>query len=88
MPLSDAMPTDPAPATLDPEVVAQAVAAMTTGLHLLREQHNALFDAADGMRADLRARGWSEGAVEGLSYTWTQRMLAAITPTIEPGDSA
>jgi hypothetical protein len=37
-----------------------------------------IFDTADGMRADLLARGWSEHVVEYLAGQWLASMLAKI----------
>ncbi|WP_069752936.1 hypothetical protein [Streptomyces sp. EN16] len=37
-----------------------------------------LFDAADGMKADLLARGWTESIAEGLAATWLAAMLAKV----------
>ncbi|MFF1684485.1 MULTISPECIES: hypothetical protein [unclassified Streptomyces] len=37
-----------------------------------------LFDAADGMRADLRRRGWSEEVVQYLAGQWLSAMLAKV----------
>ncbi|WP_329168337.1 hypothetical protein OG709_30000 [Streptomyces sp. NBC_01267] len=35
-----------------------------------------VFDAADGMRADLLARGWSAEIAEYLAAAWLSAMLA------------
>ncbi|MFE7399585.1 hypothetical protein [Streptomyces sp. NPDC057557] len=35
-----------------------------------------LFDAADGMKADLLARGWSPAIVDYLAGAWLSAMLA------------
>lgn len=35
-----------------------------------------LFDAADGMKADLLARGWSPAVVDYLAGSWLAAMLA------------
>ncbi|MFD7776638.1 hypothetical protein [Streptomyces sp. NPDC059753] len=37
-----------------------------------------LFDAADGMRSDLRARGWSDEVVQYLAGAWLAAMLAKV----------
>ncbi|MFD5198827.1 hypothetical protein ACFWM7_01390 [Streptomyces sp. NPDC058375] len=37
-----------------------------------------LFDTADGMKADLAARGWSETVAEHLAATWLASMLAKV----------
>jgi hypothetical protein len=59
-----------------------AVADMRNGLFELRESLAPVFDAADGMRADLRARGWSEANAEIITVTWTQRLVMNLTPLI------
>jgi hypothetical protein len=35
-----------------------------------------IFDAADGMRAQLEQRGWSPTAAEAVSLTWLQGAMA------------
>jgi len=90
---------DPSPPPLDgaasltptprPEPAAEldeeeaVVAAFASSLIGMRRGHNVLFDAADGMRGDLRRRGWSKEAAEALTFLWTQRVLTNITPLIE-----
>ncbi|WP_425837395.1 hypothetical protein [Streptomyces fractus] len=37
-----------------------------------------LFDAADGMRADLQSRGWSDDIVQYLAAQWLAAMLAKV----------
>jgi len=37
-----------------------------------------LFDAADGMRADLVTRGWSESVSEHLAAMWLGAMLTKV----------
>ncbi|MFJ3084451.1 hypothetical protein ACIPJG_32505 [Streptomyces halstedii] len=37
-----------------------------------------LFDTADGMKADLITRGWSETVAEHLAATWLAAMLARV----------
>lgn len=59
-----------------------AVDEMRQGLFDLREALAPVFDAADGMRADLRARGWSEANAEIITVTWTQRLVMNLTPLI------
>jgi hypothetical protein len=38
-----------------------------------------LFDAADGMRADLLARGWTPQIAEHLAGQWLAAMLAKVS---------
>ncbi|MFF1284349.1 hypothetical protein ACFVY4_26855 [Streptomyces sp. NPDC058299] len=77
------LPADPAPADglPSPEERAQMLASLAQSFAWMREGHAALLDAADGMRTDLLARGWSPAAAEALVYTWTQRCLINLTPT-------
>lgn len=42
------------------------------------EQLQPLFDVADGMRADLRARGWSTDIVEYLAGAWLAALLSKV----------
>ena len=37
-----------------------------------------LLDAADGMRADMKRRGWSPTASEQAALTWLLSMMASI----------
>lgn len=37
-----------------------------------------LFDAADGMRADLARRGWSEAVVDHIVGAWLAAMLGKV----------
>lgn len=53
---------------------------LANGMLAMREMLRPLFDAADGMRADLEARGWSPTAAEKLTMTWLQRNLINCTP--------
>lgn len=82
----DAMPPDP---TGDTDMTAQAatVAGITSLCVSMREQHGPLFDAADGMRADLLGRGWSQQMADALVFTWTQRNLICLTPIPGEGGS-
>jgi uncharacterized protein involved in copper resistance len=43
-----------------------------------------LFDAADGMKADLERRGWSPTMAEGLAATWLQGALTHIWKVAQP----
>jgi hypothetical protein len=75
--------TEPPPPDLD-EMDDDAI--LANGLLELREGLTPAFDAADGMRADLLARGWSSQAAEVLTMTWLQRILINCTPLIGIGD--
>jgi hypothetical protein len=68
----------------EPDVDEEAAAAVEihNGLMQLRDGLAPVFDAADGMRADLRARGWSEENAQVLALTWTQRIVANFTPLV------
>lgn len=37
-----------------------------------------LFDAGEGMKADLERRGWSPAVAEALAHQWTSHMLSNI----------
>ncbi|MGW2515007.1 hypothetical protein ACWC0A_37695 [Streptomyces scopuliridis] len=53
--------------------------AFTTGLMQIRETLIVpLFDAADGMKADLLRRGWSSEIVDYLAGQWLAAMLAKV----------
>jgi hypothetical protein len=88
IPTTGTLPPDPAPADGLPAVEdrAQMLTGLTQHLAWMREQHARLFDAADGLRADLLTRGWSPHASEGLAYTWAQRCLATLTPVAPVAD--
>lgn len=75
------MPPDPAPATdLPPdEERAQLLVNLAGNFAWMREMQAPLFDAADGMRAELLARGWSPPAAETLVQGWTYTCLNFIT---------
>lgn len=49
---------------------------LANNLLVMQEQMAPLFDAADGMRADLHKRGWSPTAAEQAALTW---LCAAIS---------
>lgn len=55
---------------------------LANGMLAMREMLRPAFDAADGMRADLEARGWSPTAAETLTMTWLQRTLINCTPLV------
>jgi hypothetical protein len=60
--------------TIDEQRAALATVLMD-GLSLLAP----LFDAADGMRADLLARGWTAEIAEGLAGQWLAAMLTKVS---------
>jgi hypothetical protein len=60
--------------TVDEQRAALATVLMD-GLSLLAP----LFDAADGMRADLLARGWTPQIAEYLAGQWLAAMLATVS---------
>jgi hypothetical protein len=81
----DPMPPDPSPLAAEQAAALEHnLAAIAANCAAQREHHAIVFDTADGMRADLLARGWSRHAAEGLVFTWTQRNLIALTPV--PGE--
>lgn len=53
-----------------PEELAQQRHEMASGLMAMREQMGPIYDTADGMRADLEARGWSPSAAEQAALVW------------------
>ncbi|MFD0032577.1 hypothetical protein ACFVJK_30770 [Streptomyces sp. NPDC127172] len=79
-----AEPPEPAPPDLDEGEALAAV--LANGLLVMREGLTPAFDAADGMRADLLARGWSAQAAEVLTMTWLQQIVVNCTPIIGIGD--
>lgn len=83
----DPMPPDPAPAQAEQAAIRETVlASITDSCMAMREQHGILFDSADGMRADLLARGWPQHMAEALVFTWTQRNLITMTPVEGGGE--
>jgi hypothetical protein len=60
--------------TIDEQRAALATTLMD-GMSLLAP----LFDAADGMRADLLARGWTPQIAEHLAGQWLAAMLAKVS---------
>jgi hypothetical protein len=70
----------------DLDEMEKARSDLSNGMLSLRESLTPAFDAADGMRADLLARGWSPSAAEILTVTWLQRMVMNCTPLIGIGD--
>lgn len=66
------------PPVPEPDLTEQeaAVAAFSNGLLEIRQLVlKPAFDAADGIRADLIARGWSAQAAEVIAVPWLQRVL-------------
>lgn len=47
-------------------------------LMLMSEQMATIFDAADGMRADLEKRGWSPTAAEQVALTWLTSAMSSV----------
>jgi hypothetical protein len=47
-------------------------------LLIMAEQTAPIFDAADGMRADLEKRGWSPTAAEQVALTWLVSSMAGV----------
>lgn len=52
---------------------------MSKMLLQMREQMGPIFDAADGMKADLEKRGWSPTASEQIALLWLSAAVAAAT---------
>ena len=50
---------------------------MTTALIEAMESFSPIFDAADGMRADLERRGWSPTASEQIAQAWLMGAIAS-----------
>ncbi|MEV6547953.1 hypothetical protein AB0M57_04495 [Streptomyces sp. NPDC051597] len=53
-----------------PEELAKVRHELSTGLLVMQEQMAPVYDAADGIRADLEKRGWSPTAAEQAALTW------------------
>ncbi|WP_333745764.1 hypothetical protein [Streptomyces sp. IBSBF 2950] len=73
-------PADPPPPNSDEE--AEARNSIANSMLVMREGLVPVFDAADGMRADLLVRGWSPQTAELLTMTWLQRVLMSLTPVV------
>jgi hypothetical protein len=78
-------PSAPGPATgIPPEPdlneMEEARRLLATGLLELREYLAPAFDAGDGIRADLVARGWSPQMAEMLAGTWLHSVITNLTP--------
>lgn len=50
---------------------------LSNGLLLMSEQMAPIFDAADGMRADLEKRGWSPTAAEQVALAWLMSAVSS-----------
>lgn len=55
---------------------------LTTSLLVMQEQMAPLYDAADGMRAELTKRGWSPTSAEQVATAW---LAAAVTSSVTGG---
>lgn len=64
-----------------PDQLAKERTKLATDLLTLQEQMAPVYDAADGMRAELQARGWSPTAAEQAALTW---LCAAIATAFNP----
>ena len=53
---------------------------LSNGLLLMAEQMAPIFDAADGMRADLEKRGWSPTAAEQVALAWLMARPSITAP--------
>nr|WP_237694806.1 hypothetical protein [Streptomyces sp. SID5468] len=62
-----------APDPPDPDELREQFA---RALMVMRDQMTPLFEAADGLRADLEKRGWSPTAAEAAVLPWLQTMMA------------
>jgi hypothetical protein len=54
----------------NPAELAKARHDLANGLLAMQEQLAPIFDAVDGMRADLHKRGWSPTAAEQAALVW------------------
>lgn len=64
-----------------PDDLAQQRTELTTTLLDAQEQMAPIYDAADGMRAELQSRGWSPASAEQAALTW---LCGAINMTWQP----
>lgn len=62
----------------DPEELAKSKAELTTALLQAAELMQPLYDAADGIRADMAKRGWSPTAAEQVAAVWLCTTLPAV----------
>lgn len=60
------------------EELARARHELSSLLLAAAEQMTPIFDAADGMRADMEKRGWSPTAAETVALTWLQSMVVKV----------
>ncbi|QDN64417.1 hypothetical protein [Streptomyces sp. S1D4-14] len=51
---------------------------LSNALLIMAEQTAPVFDAADGIRADLEKRGWSPTAAEQVALTWLLGAMGSI----------
>lgn len=52
---------------------------LSNALLVMAEQTAPIFDAADGMRADLESRGWSPTAAERVALAWLLGAMGSIS---------
>lgn len=62
---------DPAP---DPEP-AEIREQLAESLIIFQDIMGPLFDAAEGVKADMLARGWQPASAEAVAVTWLQTMI-------------
>lgn len=60
------------------EEMTQARHELTTLLLTMSEQMAPIFDAADGMKADLEKRGWSPTAAEQVALSWLMGAMSGV----------
>lgn len=65
-----------------PEELAGQRDQMMQVLLVASEQMAPLFDAADGVRADMEKRGWSPTAAEQVGLTWLMTAMSGINSSI------
>lgn len=66
----------------DVEELARMREELSNQLLAATEQMAPLFDAADGMKADMEKRGWSPTAAEQVALTWlVSSMQSAFGPS-------
>lgn len=51
---------------------------LSNALLIMSEQMAPLFDAAEGMKADMEKRGWSPTAAEQVALTWLVGAVSSI----------
>lgn len=57
---------------------AKARHELASGLLAINEQLEPLFDAADGVRADMERRGYSPTAAEAIALQWLQGAMSLV----------